>query len=312
MPWVHTREVAEGKQDTSDRTDERCMVATRQVRATDRSGEERVADEQIRSGRVADLEADAAWAMPRRVMRSYLEPAARDDLPGDIEVIDRRRGIDSQSEHLTLFDRPLVEKQIVVMEVHRNVQGARGRADPRDVIDMCVCQQNSAESDLLAIGKCQQSLHLVAWVDQHAFPCARTRHDEPVLEEWADGPRLDYDHGVILAILDDLMFSSKIKTAAKQLGVPLSVVRSSEGALAEMRAHLPTLVIFDLNNPRTDPIGTVSSMKADPTLAAIPTVGFSQHTLTDTIEAARKAGVGEVLARGAFFERLPDLLARAR
>jgi PleD family two-component response regulator len=115
---------------------------------------------------------------------------------------------------------------------------------------------------------------------------------------------------VILAILDDLMFTSKIRTTAKQLGVPVSIARSRESALADMRAQRPSLVILDLNNPRTDPIGTVTAMKADPELSAIATVGFSHHTQTETMAAARRAGVGEVLARGAFFERLPDFLTR--
>lgn len=106
------------------------------------------------------------------------------------------------------------------------------------------------------------------------------------------------------------MFTSKIKTTARQLGVAVSVARSRDRALADMRAQHPTLVILDLNNPRTDPLGTVAEMKADPVLASIATVGFSHHTQTDTIAAARRAGVGEVLARGAFFERLPDLIAR--
>ncbi len=108
------------------------------------------------------------------------------------------------------------------------------------------------------------------------------------------------------------MFSSKIKTAAKQLGVQVSFARSSASALASLREHPATLVIVDLNNPRTDPFGTVSAIKADPALASIPTIGFSQHTQTEAMEAARKAGVDEVLARGAFFERLPDFLVRGR
>ena len=62
---------------------------------------------------------------------------------------------------------------------------------------------------------------------------------------------------MILAILDDLMFTSKIKAAAAQLGVPITFARSSAAALAEMRSAPPTLVILDLNNPRTDPLGTV-------------------------------------------------------
>ena len=117
---------------------------------------------------------------------------------------------------------------------------------------------------------------------------------------------------MILAVLDDLLFTSKIRTTANQLGVPVAFARSSEGALADMRKSPPTLVILDLNNPRTDPLGTVGSMKADPALAAIPTVGFASHVQTDVIEAARRAGVGEVMARSAFVQKLPEILERAR
>jgi PleD family two-component response regulator len=113
---------------------------------------------------------------------------------------------------------------------------------------------------------------------------------------------------MILAILDDLMFTSKIRTAASQLGVDVTVARSSEAALAEMRKTVPSLVIFDLNSRRADPIGTVSAMKRDPALSSIPTVGFVSHVQTALIDAARDAGVDEVLARSAFTTRLPEIL----
>ena len=48
---------------------------------------------------------------------------------------------------------------------------------------------------------------------------------------------------MIVAVLDDLMFSSKIKTAAKQLGVSVVFARSTDAALAEMRKNAPTLVL---------------------------------------------------------------------
>jgi PleD family two-component response regulator len=116
---------------------------------------------------------------------------------------------------------------------------------------------------------------------------------------------------MILAVLDDLMFTSKIKTAAQQLGVQVAFARSADAANAAMEKTLPSLVILDLNNARTDPLGLVSAMKSNPALAAVPIVGFVSHVQTDLIEAARKAGVAEVLARSAFTQQLGDILRRA-
>ena len=107
------------------------------------------------------------------------------------------------------------------------------------------------------------------------------------------------------------MFTSKIKTTAGQIGVPVAFARSSSAALDQMRKDAPSLVIFDLNSARTDPLGTVAAMRGDAALASIPTVGFVSHVQTDLIDAARQAGVGEVLARSAFTARLGEILTRA-
>ena len=115
---------------------------------------------------------------------------------------------------------------------------------------------------------------------------------------------------MILAILDDLLFSSKIRTTASQLGVEVTIARSADAALGEMRKSAPALVIFDLNSTRTDPLGTVAAMKRDAALSSIPTVGFVSHVQTELIDAARGAGVDEVMARSAFTMRLPEILAR--
>ncbi len=116
---------------------------------------------------------------------------------------------------------------------------------------------------------------------------------------------------MIVAVLDDLMFTSKIRAAAGPLGVGVTFARSAEAALAEMRKTPPTLAILDLNNPRTKPLDLVAQMKADPALASVPTVGYASHVQADVIDAARRAGVTEVLARSAFTQRLPEILQRA-
>jgi PleD family two-component response regulator len=115
---------------------------------------------------------------------------------------------------------------------------------------------------------------------------------------------------MILAVLDDLMFTSKIKTAASQLGAAVTFARSADAAIAEMQKTTPSLVILDLNSARADPLAIVGRMKSNPALAGVPTVGFVSHVQAELIEAARQAGVSEVLARSAFTARLGEILSR--
>jgi len=76
-----------------------------------------------------------------------------------------------------------------------------------------------------------------------------------------------------------------------------------------MRKAPPAIVIFDLNNARTNPLGIVAEMKKDPALASIPTVGYVSHVMTELIGTAREAGV-EVLARSVFTDRLAEIVRR--
>lgn len=117
---------------------------------------------------------------------------------------------------------------------------------------------------------------------------------------------------MILAAVDDLMFSSKIKTTARQLGVEVTFARSPEQVLEQARASTPRLIILDLNSTRCRPLEAIASLASDPDLAAIPTIGFVSHVQTDLIEAARQAGTGEILPRSAFTAQLADILERGR
>jgi CheY-like chemotaxis protein len=113
---------------------------------------------------------------------------------------------------------------------------------------------------------------------------------------------------MIIAVLDDLFFSIKIKTAAKTLGAEVYFERVPEQVLDSIRARAPRLVIFDLDSVKMRPIEAVAAMKADPSLQGIPTLGFVSHVHADVIAAARAAGVDQVLARSAFVDRLGSIL----
>jgi PleD family two-component response regulator len=115
---------------------------------------------------------------------------------------------------------------------------------------------------------------------------------------------------MILCVVDDLMFSVKISTAAKSLGAEVFFERKADDVVLRVRERRPSLVIFDLNSGKLRPMEAITAMKADPELAGIRTLGYVSHVDTDTIATARRAGVDEVLARSAFVERLADILRR--
>ncbi|HEY7055970.1 MAG TPA: hypothetical protein VH458_05565 [Vicinamibacterales bacterium] len=112
----------------------------------------------------------------------------------------------------------------------------------------------------------------------------------------------------ILAAVDDLLFSSKIRATAKQVGAEVQFARTPEEILSQARLVRPSLVIFDLNSAKTDPIRTIAALKADADVASIRTIGFASHVHVDLIAAARSAGADEVLPRSAFAGRLADIL----
>ena len=113
---------------------------------------------------------------------------------------------------------------------------------------------------------------------------------------------------MVLAAVDDLLFSSKIRATAKAAGVELTFARSPQEILEQARTQKPRLVIFDLNSGKTDPVATIAALKADPALATIRTLAFASHVHTDLIASARKAGADQVLPRSAFAANLAELL----
>ena len=116
---------------------------------------------------------------------------------------------------------------------------------------------------------------------------------------------------MVLAVVDDLMFSSKIRAVAERTGATVRFARSMGAALADARGEAPALVIVDLDRESIQPVGTIAAFKADPALRTIRLVGYVSHVNAGRIAEARDAGCDTVLARSAFVNALPGLLAGA-
>lgn len=112
----------------------------------------------------------------------------------------------------------------------------------------------------------------------------------------------------VLSVVEDLMFRSRISTAAKAIGVRHIVATSPEAAIERARSERPALILIDLDGGRTRPMEVLQQLAADGELAAIPTLGFVSHVHAQLIQEARAAGIGRVLARSAFVAELEGLL----
>ena len=113
---------------------------------------------------------------------------------------------------------------------------------------------------------------------------------------------------MIVCVLDDLLFSVRISTAAKAVGADVYFERTPGTVVDRIKEKQPSLVIFDLNSSKMEPMSVIAELKSDPQTRAIRTMGFVSHVQTDTIATARRAGIDEVLARSAFVDRLGEIL----
>jgi CheY-like chemotaxis protein len=109
----------------------------------------------------------------------------------------------------------------------------------------------------------------------------------------------------VVYLVQDLLFTSKIRETAHHLGVEVVGARSPEAlALAARQARL---VIIDLRLPTA--LEALDRLAGDPDAARVPSVGFVDHERTDVMADARARGCGRVLAKGEFASGLPALLS---
>lgn len=104
---------------------------------------------------------------------------------------------------------------------------------------------------------------------------------------------------MVVAYVSDLVFGSKITSAARAAEVGVRVVR----AVDEIEDGAG-LVLVDLEaSGAVQAIERCGAGQRPPRIVA-----FGPHVREDLFAAAREAGADEVLARSAFVQRLPELL----
>ncbi len=112
-----------------------------------------------------------------------------------------------------------------------------------------------------------------------------------------------------IALVSDLMFSSKITATANSVGASVAIVRTLEQLENELTSNPATTVIIDLEATAADPIDAITHcVNTQPKPRVI---AFGPHVNVDLLTKAKQAGADEVMPRGAFTANLPQLLSAA-
>jgi len=111
----------------------------------------------------------------------------------------------------------------------------------------------------------------------------------------------DLPRKLVLALVRDLIFASRIAAQGKSAGVAVKILRDPSQLSGEPAA----LLLVDLNQA-----GTIEAAAEWSRATGMKVVGFVSHVDVETINRARAAGIDQVMARSGLVEALPVLLAK--
>ena len=109
----------------------------------------------------------------------------------------------------------------------------------------------------------------------------------------------------VVYLVQDMLFASKIREVAKQVGLTIQSTRDA-AAIVTAAAAGAKLVIVDLRLPVA--LDALAALAADPSAREVPSVAFIDHEKTDVMDAATSRGCAQVMAKGQFANALPRLL----
>ena len=111
----------------------------------------------------------------------------------------------------------------------------------------------------------------------------------------------------IAAAIHDLMFSSKVNAAAR--GQPVAWLPRGQQVATWVAEQKPDVLLIDLGNPKLDPVAAIAAVKGNIETNRVVIIGYIGHEQAETIAAAKAAGADQVMSKGEFARRLPELLA---
>ena len=115
--------------------------------------------------------------------------------------------------------------------------------------------------------------------------------------------------GKIVVLLNDLMFQVKIQEAARRAGLSC-IFTGAPSRLRDEATQGANLIVLDLAFSGADTVALIADLKNFAETARLPILAYVPHVNVDLRARAVSAGCDAVLARSAFVQNLPELLAK--
>lgn len=108
----------------------------------------------------------------------------------------------------------------------------------------------------------------------------------------------------ILVVDDDPTFCTIMRELLTRQGHAVRVAFSVAGAIDQIEAHTPDLILTDIMMPETDGLSLLKALSDRQEWASIPTVVVSARVLESDREAAKAAGAMDFISKPFTLQRL--------
>ena len=111
----------------------------------------------------------------------------------------------------------------------------------------------------------------------------------------------------IVLVETNLFFAAKISAILRKLEAEVKIAKNFDAIQKNAETH-PEIMILNLANPETDPLGIIRKLKGCAQTAAIPILGFCGHKDAALMQAAADAGCDRIIPNSTLALNLTEVL----
>jgi PleD family two-component response regulator len=113
---------------------------------------------------------------------------------------------------------------------------------------------------------------------------------------------------LVLAIVSDVFFYTKLRDALRPQGYRLERARTQEEVVQKAAGLQPVAVVLNMSEEALDPFRALEQIRGDARVKALPVLAFANHEEVETWRRAKELGVTKIVSRNEFSSRLRELI----